>query len=383
MHTGWRGFSGALLALACAAPGVAAQTKKNPSAPAFQAFNGTLDEAFARAAERNVPVVLVAIVENEGGKADEDITKFRNQVTTDAKLAEAFLLALPIVACNQSHALAEIEVEEGGRKLKRQVCSIYRTESCAWHQKQFDAMYREYNVEGELKSPSVLVVLPDRTIQARWQTGSAEGLAGGIQSAVAAANKKLGEGLTEAQLLEVRELLLRVGKRANAQDWGASYVAGAGVLAITQRTAQAEAARTAQALALTALERQRDEGLEWLKQGRAVDGYKRLLELASSCTGTPLEKELPKLLKAAESAKESKDAIAAYRRELEADELWRDVEALVAEKHGKQDDKLVKKAEPKIRSLCRKYADTAAGKRARERYPALAAEEDAKKQAGG
>lgn len=382
MNSWSRALAGTLVALGCAQLHALAQAKKNAPAAGFQAFNGTLDEAFARASERNVPLVLVAIVESEGGKADEDITKFRAQVLTDAKLADVFLLALPIVACNQSHAPIEVEVDEGGRKVKRPVCSLYRTEGCTWHQKQFDALYREYNVEGELKSPSVLVVLPDRTIQARWQTGSADGLVGGIQSAVAAARAKLGEGLTEVQLVEVRELLLRTRKRADAADWGASYVAGSSVLAITQQTKQAEEARAAQKLALTELERQRDEGLEWLKQGRAIDGYKRLLALASACLGTPLEKELPKLLKAAESAKESKDAIAAYKRELEADELWREVEALLAQKHDKKGE-LDKKAELKIRSLCRKYGDTATGARIRERYPALAADEDSKKQAGG
>jgi hypothetical protein len=198
----------------------------------------------------------------------------------------------------------------------------------------------------------------------------------GISASVGAARKKLGEGLTESQLVEVRALLQRATKRAEAGEWGTSYVACAGVLAITQQTKQAEAARVQQKLALSTLEKQRDEGLEWLKAGKAVDGYKRLLAVQAQSPGTPLEKDLPKLVKAAEGAKESKDAIAAYKRELEADALWREAEALYSEQGEK-------KAEPKVRVLLRKYSDTPAGKVARERYPQWAAEEDAKKQGAG
>ena len=42
-----------------------------------------------------------------------------------------------------------------------------------------------------------------------------------------------------------------------------------------------------------------------------------------------------------------------------------------------------KKAEAKVRNLLRKFGDTPAGKRARETYPKVAEEEDAKKAGGG
>ena len=119
----------------------------------------------------------------------------------------------------------------------------------------------------------------------------------------------------------------------------------------------------------------KDEGLEWLKSGRGVDGYKRLLELQATSNGTPLERELPKLITAAEGDKDAKDAIAAYKRELEADALWREAQKLFA-------DKQAKPGEAKVRLLIRKYGATPAGKLAREKYAAWAAEEDAKKQNG-
>jgi hypothetical protein len=372
-----RGLCLAVACLVIAAPSGRAQAKKPPPKAGFQAFNGTLDDAFAHAAERNVPLVLVAIVENEQGQLDSDVSKFRTAVFDDPKLVDVLQYAQPIVACNQVHTTTEVEIDDGGHKTKKQICPSYRTEGCAWHQKQFDAIYREFqSADGELKSPSIIVVLPDHTIQQRWQTGTTEGVLTGIGTAVAAARAKLGEGLTEAQLVDVRALLQKAAKRAEAGEWGTSYVACAGVLAITQKTKQAEEARTRQKLALETLEKQRDEALEWLKGPRAVDGYKRLLELEAQSPGTPLEKDLPKLIKAAEGAKESRDAIAAYKREVEADALWREIEGLLADKQDK-------KAEPKIRVLLRKYAETPAGKRARERYPEWAAEEDAKKPPAG
>src|SRR5262249_51358470 len=158
--------------------------------------------------------------------------KFRNLLLNDAAIAETLQYALPIVACNQVHATAEVEVDDGGKKVKKQVCSVYKTQGCAWHQKQFDAIYRDYqSADGELKSPSVIVVLPDHTVQQSWQTGGTEGLVGGISAAITAARAKLGEGLTEAQLVEVRALLQRASKRADMGEWGTSYVACSGVLA--------------------------------------------------------------------------------------------------------------------------------------------------------
>jgi hypothetical protein len=252
---------------------------------------------------------------------------------------------------------------------------MYLTETCKAHQRLFDSVYREYaKPDGEMRSPAVLVIGPDHSVQFNVQTGEAPAV-GAITAAIAAARTKAGEGLTEQQLIDVRAAIARGTAADGAAQWGPAYRAWNDVLAITRKTKYSDNAREQQAKALAALEKLRDEGLEWLRTGRGLDGYKRLLELQATANGTPLERELPKLITAAEGDKEAKEAIAAYKRELEADALWREAQKLFA-------DGQAKPAEAKVRLLIRKFGATPAGVLAREKYAAWAAEEDAKKQNG-
>jgi hypothetical protein len=353
----------------------AAQQAKRPAKLPLQPFNGSLAEAYQRAVDRNVPVLIVALAEHEGEAEHADVATLRKQVLESPEFADVALYTVPVLACNLAHALADVEVEGGGAKTKRQVCSMYRTETCKVHQRLFDSVYREYaKPDGEMRSPAVLVLGPDRSVQLNLQTGDTPAL-GVITAAIAAARTKAGEGLTEQQLIDVRAAIKRGTAADAASQWGPSYCAWSDVLAITQKTKYADSAREQQAKALAALNKLKDEGLEWLKTGRGLDGYKRLLELEAGSHGTPLERELPKLITAAESNKDAKDTIAAYKRELEADALWREAQKLFADKQGKP-------AEAKVRMLLRKYGSTPAGQLAREKYAAWAAEEDAKKQNG-
>jgi len=353
----------------------AAQQAKRPAKLPLQPFNGSLAEAYQRAADRNVPLLVVALAEHEGQAEHSDVAGLRKQVLESPEFAEVALYIVPVLACNLPHALVDVEVDNGGAKSKRQVCSMYRTDSCKVHQKLFDSVYREYaNPDGEMRSPAVLLLGPDRSVQLNVQTGDAPSIAV-ITTAIAAARAKAGEGLTEQNLVDVRDAIKRGTAAGAASKWGPGYCAWSEVLAITQKTKYADNAREQQAAALAALNKLKDEGLEWLKSGRGLDGYKRLLELEGTTHGTPLERELPKLITAAEGNKDAKDAIAAYKRELEAEALWIEAQKLFT-------DKQPKPAEAKVRLLIRKFGATPAGVRAREKYATWAAEEDAKKQSG-
>lgn len=368
---------GAATALAAAAgPGSApawplAQGKRAPAAK-LAPFNGTLDEAYVRAFDRNVPALLVAIVETDDAEHD-DVAAFRKEVLTSPVLADACRLAVVVLANNKVHKLAE--VESGDPPVKRQVCSVYRTEGCAWHQKQFDAIYREYQDSGgELRSPAVIVVGPDRKAAAQWQTGTAPAI-DEIVGALAAVCAKAGEGLTEAQLADVRAAMRRAGEAEAKKDYGDGHRAWSAVLAITQKTRYADEARAGCERALAGLTAALDAARAAVREGRVVEGYRALLALAPAAAGTPLDKDVRKEIVAVETGKATKDAIAAYKRELEAEALWREAEALAPREP--------KKAEAKLRLLIRKYSETPAGKRAREAHPDWAAQEDANKAAGG
>ena len=357
----------ALLSAAALPP----QGKRAAAKAVLAPFNGSYEDAQQRAFERNVPLIAIAIVESDSGALDEDIAKFRRELTTQPDFAAASQYAVVVLAANKLHENVKVELEEHGAKTVKTLCSVYRTEGCVVHQKQFDTVYREHNVEGELRSPSVFVVQPDRKPAQSWQTGSAPAWAD-VVGALAAVRAKAGEGLTEAQFAEVRALLLRGDKEMQDAQWGAAHSTWRRVLEITQTTRQAEHAREQLAQALAGLTALREEARAWIAEGRVVDGYRRLLEIQPHAAGTPLEKDLLREILALENGKDTKDAIAAYKREQEAEKLWR--EALELE--GKA-------AETKLRLLLRKFGDTAAGQRARERYPALAADEDARRKAGG
>ncbi len=338
-------------------------------------FDGSYDEALARAIERNVPLIALAIAEEHGKELDDDIRQFRDALFNAPALAASAELAVVVLASNGVHPPKTIEVVEGESKTTRQVCSVFRTSSCQAHQKQFDRVYAEHNNEGELRNPSVFLLGVDRKVVRAWNTGSVP-----EWSAVAAAQselqKKLGEGLTEAQFGDVTALMPQGATAEQNKQWGGAFTVWGKVLAITQGTKFATAAREGQTRALAALDAAlatAREGLE--KEGAAVESYKTLLALQREWTGTAREKDLAREVLAAEKHKLAKDAIAAYKRELEAEAVWRQAEEFL-------DAGNEKAALAKMRVILRKYAGSPADKRVRERFPELAAEEDAKKNGG-
>ncbi|MCC7015107.1 MAG: hypothetical protein IT454_21280 [Planctomycetes bacterium] len=359
----------ALAAFVAALP----QSKK-PGAPkvVVTPFSGSYEEALQRAVDRNVPLVLVGIAESDTEALDQDITEFRAALFTRAEFVAASPLLVLALGANRAHELTTLEIERGnGLKDTVQVCSVYRTEGCVAHQKMFDALYREHNVDGELRSPAVIVIGPDRKPAKSWQTGHSPEWSE-LLSALKDAQTKAGEGLTEAQLADVRALLARGTREYEQRQFGASYASWGKVLGITSKTRYSDQARKEQARCVAELDQARAEARAWLAEARAVEAWTRLGELTATWAGTPFEKELARELAALEKDKSAKDAIAAHKRELEAERLWSEARDLETAKEAK-------KAEAKVRQLIRKFGDTKAGRRARESYPQWAAEEDQKK----
>jgi hypothetical protein len=339
---------------------------KKAAAPEIEPWNGSYEDALQRAVDRNVPLVLFAIVENEGEAPHEDIEAFRNEIFTRAELTALRDRTVVAVGANRAHQLETIEVEVGGVATKKQICSVYRTEGCAAHQKLFDAIYREHNVEGELRSPAVFVIAPDRKLVASFTTGSAPDW-GELVAKISEPIGKFGDPLSDAQWSDVRGLRVRGKAEIERAQWGAALATWAKVLAITASSRYAEEARAQQKVALAGLTRARDEARARIAAGEVVEGYARLVELAGQCAGTSLEKELAREIAALEKDKATKDAVAAYKRESEAEKLWSEALKL-------RDEGDAKKCEAKVKALLKKYADTAAGKKAREAYPKLAAD---------
>ncbi len=373
-----------LLALCAAASTLAATLEPRPSpstpqvkrgarsAVALRPFEGSYDEALARAIERNVPLLALAIAEENGKELDDDIRQFRDALFNVAALATASEMSVLLLTSNGVHPPKSIEVQEGETKTTRQVCSVYRTSSCQAHQKQFDRVYAEHNVEGELKNPSVFLVGVDRKVARAWNTGNVPDW-----SAVAAAQtelqKKLGEGLSEAQFAEVSILMPQGTGAERNRQWADAFTTWGKVLAITRGSKYAVQARAGQGRALEELDKSLAAARAGLEQeGQAVESYKTLLALQREWSGTVRDKDLAREVLAAEKHKLAKDAIAAYKRELEAETLWRQAEELLGAGNEKG-------AQAKLRTILRKFPGSAADKRVRQRFPELAADEDAKK----
>jgi hypothetical protein len=365
-------------ALAFAALLALPQTRKPGTAKVtVTPFPGTYEEACVRAYDRNVPLLCFAFVENEGEAPHEDIIKLREEIFAQPEFVAASPWVVLGLAANRAHEQVTVEVEVAGVKSKVTQCSVYRTEGCSVHQKLFDAVYREYNVEGELRSPAAILIGPDRKVVQIWQNGETPPWAE-VLGAIKTTRAKLGEGLTEAQLAEVRGLIDFGTAEMGREHWGAGYAAWGKVLAITTKTRYAEQARKEQARAETVLAEARAKARVAVDEGRPVEGYVELVRLAKTWAGTPREKELQAEIASLEKDKRAKTAITAYLREQEAEALWTEARSLETAREAK-------KAEAKLRVLLRKFADTPAGKRAREQYPALAADEDARREkpAGG
>jgi hypothetical protein len=357
----WSAIAGAVLTAVLVLPsgGALQRGSKAPKAR-LQTYPGTLEEAQVSAYDRNVPLVVIAILEDEA----DDVIAFREEVLSNRDLATASQLAVLLLTNNGLHPTTTIREEVDGTTVEREVCSIYRTGSCGAHQKVFDQVYNAFHVDGELILPFVSILTPERQVHDTFADGSAPNL-GEVLKSYEGARRKAGEGLTLQGLAEVRAHLARGAQEIEAADWPDAWRAYAKVLEITQETRYADEARAQQKTALGGLETKRDTALARLEAGEVAAGYGALLELSLAVVGTPLEDELPKLLKKLERDKRFKEEIAVLKKEHEARLYLEEAERLF--RAGED-----KKAAAKVRQLHRKYAGTKAAELAKERWPDLA-----------
>ncbi len=355
--------TGLVLPPPTADPVVLQRGEKAPKAQ-LETFPGSLDEAQVSAEERNVPLIVIAILEDPAS----DVLDFRRAVLSDGKLAEASRLAVVLLTNNGLHPLIKIKELVNGVETEREVCSAYRTSGCSAHQRVFDEIYNAFQVDGELILPFVAILTPDRKVRDTFADGSCPSLKS-VVSAYQGARREAGEGLTIQGLAEVRALLARGEQKLEARAFGDAWRAFARVLEITQKTRYADTARAQRTQALGGLEAQRDAALAKLEAGQVAVGYGELRDIEMDAVGTPLEKEIPKIRKQVERDKRWRDEIAGLKLELEAGTLLEEATRLF----GRGEDK---KGAARVRQLFRKYAKTQAAADARQRWPELAPKQD-------
>jgi len=353
--------AGAILAALLVLPLPPAAQRGEQAGPVrLRTFTGPLAAAADSAYDRNVPLLLVAILESD----DSDVLTLRDAVVSDRELARASEMTVVVLANNGVHPLKTVREEVDGAEVERELCSVYLTESCADHQKPFDEIYNAYQGEdGELRLPFVAVLTPDRERFRIFDDGSAPTLSV-VLKALEGARKKAGEGLSEQALREVRAMLTRGEEQLGGADWGGVWRSSGRVLELTQATRYADTARERQKACLAGFEAWRDEALGMLEAGRVLEGYQRLLDLEAATVTTPLEREIPKVVKQVERDERWKEPIAAYKLELEARALLKEAERWLREGEDR-------KAQATVRKLLRKYEGTEAAKEAAKRWPDL------------
>jgi hypothetical protein len=361
-------FALALPLLALPAAGQKKREERSSAPPPpvrCAAWLSDLDAARTAALERNAPIVILALLE---GETTSD--RVRNELYNGAEFAQATAGTVFIVMNLGDHPPKTIDVvTESGETVQRTVCSVYETPTCADHKRNWKSIYQEYHVNGEMRLPHLLVLLPDGRIHGRCmdeiQRGAALKL---VQEAKAAA----GPSLSEKDLVEVKGQLDQLRSFEATGRFAEAWHAAARVLELTSTGAFADKARAAEERALLALRGKLKEALAKLEQGSVEQGYVSLRGLAQGMVGTPLEGESAELLKKTEKDKRWKETIAEVQRKEEAEKLWTD--CLAALDEGKTEA-----AERLAGRILKRFAGTPAATKAAQRFPALSGEDPAGK----
>ncbi|MEO6709250.1 MAG: hypothetical protein ABI054_12485 [Planctomycetota bacterium] len=332
-----------------------AQRPKEKAAPTLQLFAGSMKQACARAQERNVPIVAIMLLEDE-----PDNQTARADLLASADLAALSQRSLLLFSNTAVHKLRELTETVDGAKRTRMVCSSYGTASCKEHQQHWDDLYNEFNQDGEMRCPQVLVLTPDGKLADRVSPGHNPRVAA-IVDLVKATQDKLGRGLDDAALALVKEAMTRGARAESAGKSGTCWHCFGEVLAVAPDGPRAQAAIDGQKRAVETLTRQREAAVLQLSQDSGLAGYLALEELARDWQGSDQALELARLMKAAEKEPALRDALAKKRREDAAQALWNEAAALQATNP--------KEAERKLRLLLKKYAGTEAYGRAAKAHP--------------
>lgn len=337
-----------------------------PPAP----YQGSLADARALAKERNVPLVVAAVFEDDGWdpKDHHDQVGLRRDLLQGRVLAEVLQRAVVAVGCNRPHELETIEVASGGAKTQIRRCPSYLTDSCSVHQRLFEDAYATWNQDGELKSPYVVLIAPTGETTILRDDGSTP-KAEELQAALDRAQQAAGQGLTSEEHTKVLQLAVAGRSAVQAGKQGSAWRAWSEMGSIAHASRFAEDARQGCEAALAALDSGRGEVLTDLEAGRGVEAYAKLEALAAEWAGTPHARGLAERAHELEQDKQHRASIQAFKREREADAIEGEVAALVA-----NGDK--RKASAKLRGLLSRYAECAAAERARQRWPSSRAASD-------
>jgi hypothetical protein len=270
----------ALLLLAFAAPA------QQPSTKQVEWWSGTWEAAFTEAKTRNVPVLVVFI--QDGEEANERLV---TGTFTDPEYIKTTHRVLPIVVSIQFHGIKKEEV--GG--VVKGVCSKFGSTTCDAHQ-NLESHARVELCGSEVQTPQHVLVLPDKTIVGRIIDIAP---VSGYQELVAKGVKKLGRGLTSAELKQVRDQFRDAEARIEKQDWAGAVKVTKEALNVTKGTPFAKQAEAILARIEEGAKKDLDRAAAAAKGGDALVALRILENAVEQFGGTDsaaaLKKELARI----------------------------------------------------------------------------------------
>jgi hypothetical protein len=342
------------------------QRPKGKSAPiTLSVFAGDLRQARSLAKERNVPIVAVPLLDGE-----DDNTATRDLLLTSAEFAALSHSCVFFFSNHTQHPLKELVETVDGVERKRSVCSAFLTPTCKQHQQHWDEIYNNYNDEGDLRCPQVLLLEPDGKLAQRITPGHKPEVSV-VVSEVADLQKRLGRGLNDAQLAQLKDAIARAARARTEQLSGSEWRAWQEVLEISPDGARAQSAKAGQLQALEQLAAKRAASEQKLAGDQRLAGYLELEMLTEDWKGHDQGGELTRLLRRAEKDPLLREELAKKKLEDDAQALWDEAQALFAAKQPKD-------AERKVRLLLRKFEGTRAFGLAAKAHPEWLPEPPAK-----
>ncbi len=357
----------ALGLLLIAAP-AAAQRRKGKSKPprAMTYYDGELSAAREEAAGRNVPVLILCIIEGEQGNV-----RFYNEIKDNRELAAATVDVIVVLINDGHHEQMEIKVKgPDGKTVKKTVCDAYQTDTCDVHRRNWDAVYEaliaDGDTEGRWDFPQAMILLPDFELLTRIYNVTPNfdfPSTSEMTKALKSAHIKAGPGITLEELRKARPLAAEGRTMSSAKLWGASWNAWNQVQAITTHGVLAEEAQAGAESALEGLRIVLEQTVERLvpsETGEAGRAYRKLIELAGEVSESSLGGELRAAIKRAERDPLLKAELARTKLEIEGEAILDGVHALLQAGEERKAQRLLKKL------LGKRFLGTRVAERGRE-----------------
>lgn len=321
-----------------------------PELPRFH-WAESYELAFEEAADRGVPLCLIII--QDGEEANEDV--WANTLETDEFIKATQYTVNVIGSRGKESDHGTITVGEGRDATK--VCRKFGGLTCLQHARMEVGIFRDFAKAGVLRTPLVIVALPDQTVIGEFADRHD---LGAYLNAIKKAKAKLPDGLEWEEAKQLREDL------NHANEWlEAGEVEK--VIRFTSPLSKRKSSSRLIEQALALIPAVESIGQKEMKQAEAliekkayVEAMERLESISARFKGSKVEKIAKTKRSRLSKSKDAKAALKQHQREVKAEEMLAKADAM--REAGKTAN-----AERIYDSILVKYADTRAADTLRER----------------